>query len=83
MGICYGAAGIGKTLSATRYARWDKAENLLTSWGPREESDKDVYAALSRSCTVFYTPTVAGPLRELRDDINSSTAASTSASTST
>ncbi len=69
IGLCYGPAGIGKTLSATRYARWDKAEHLLRNWGPREETDRDVYAALSRSRTVFYTPAVAAPLRELRDDL--------------
>jgi len=69
IGICYGSAGIGKTLSATRYARWDKAERLLHDWGPRQEADNAVYAALARSRTVFYTPTVAAPLRELRDDL--------------
>ncbi|MFI6219961.1 AAA family ATPase [Nocardia salmonicida] len=69
IGICYGAAGIGKTLSASRYARWDKAGHLLTTWGPREESDKDLYAALSRARTVYYTPTVAATLRELRGDL--------------
>ncbi|MGW4720777.1 AAA family ATPase [Nocardia sp. NPDC004260] len=69
IGICYGAAGIGKTLSASRYSRWDKAAHLLTTWGRREDSDHDVYAALARSRTVFYTPTVAAPLRQLRDDL--------------
>lgn len=69
IGICYGPAGIGKTLSASRYARWDKAGHLMSTWGPREESDKDIYAALGRTRTVFYTPTVAAPLRQLRDDL--------------
>lgn len=70
IGICYGRAGIGKTLSATRYARWDKAEHLLRTWGPREDSDQTVYAALARTRTVLYTPHVAVTLREFRTDLN-------------
>lgn len=69
IGLCYGPAGVGKTLSARRYAHWDLAEPLLLTWGPREPSDADVYAALSQSRTVFYTPTVAAGLREFRDEL--------------
>ena len=58
IGLCFGAAGIGKTLSARRYAHWDKVEPLLTAWGPRHDSDADVYATLHRTRTVLYTPTV-------------------------
>ena len=64
-----GPAGVGKTLSARRYARWDLAEPLLLTWGPRDPSDAKVYEALSYSRTVFYTPTVGGGLRELRDEL--------------
>lgn len=58
--LCYGSAGVGKTLSARRYARWDTAEHLLLTWGPREESDRQVHTTLARSRAVFYTPTVRG-----------------------
>ena len=70
IGLCYGPAGVGKTLSARRYAKWDIAEPLLESWGPRDPSDEKVYAALARSRTVFYTPPVASAFAALRKDLN-------------
>jgi DNA transposition AAA+ family ATPase len=70
IGVCFGPAGVGKTLSARRHAHWELAEPLLYTWGPREPSDAQVYAALARSRTVFYTPTVGGTLRELRKDLH-------------
>jgi DNA transposition AAA+ family ATPase len=66
IGVCFGPAGVGKTLSARRHAHWELAEPLLHTWGPREPSDAQVYAALARSRTVFYTPIVGETLRELR-----------------
>jgi DNA transposition AAA+ family ATPase len=70
IGLCFGPAGVGKTLSACRHAHWDLAEPLLQSWGPRDPTDEKVYAALARARTVFYTPTVGGTLRELRKDLD-------------
>ena len=70
IGLCFGPAGVGKTLSARRHANWDLAEPLLQTWGPREPSDETVYAALARSRTVFHTPTVGGTLCELRKDLD-------------
>lgn len=69
IGLCFGAAGVGKTLSARRYAKWDVAEPLLVDWGPRQPSDATVYATVAGTRTVFYTPTVCCPFRELRDGI--------------
>ena len=70
IGVCFGPAGVGKTLSARRHAHWDLAEPLLHTWGPREPSDAHVSAAWARSRTVFSTPTVGGTLRELRQDLH-------------
>jgi DNA transposition AAA+ family ATPase len=69
IGLCYGPAGVGKTLSARRYAHWDLAEPFLLGWGPREDTDAKVYAALADARTVFYTPTVGSTLRELREEL--------------
>lgn len=69
IGICYGPAGVGKTLSARRYSQWDKAETLLTGWGPRDPSDSLIYDALNRSRAVFYTPSVRAGLCEFRKEV--------------
>ncbi|GJE39809.1 MULTISPECIES: AAA family ATPase [Methylobacterium] len=69
IGLCYGAAGVGKTLSARRYARWEVAEPFLDTWGPRQPSDAKIYGVLAQSCSVFYTPAVACSLRVLRNEV--------------
>ncbi len=80
IGLCYGPAGVGKTLSARRYAKWDIAEPLLESWGPRDPSDEKVYAALARSRTVFHTPRSRPPSRPFAKTSTSFGAASRPAS---
>jgi DNA transposition AAA+ family ATPase len=69
IGLCFGPAGVGKTLSARRYAHWDTAEQLLDQWGPRQDSDAAIYAALARTRTVFYTAATTGTLRQLDTDL--------------
>ena len=70
IGICFGQAGIGKTLSARRYAHWDRSQELLETWGPRADTDFAVYAALAKARTVFFTPTVLTTPRQLKEELN-------------
>jgi len=67
IGLCFGPAGVGKTLSARRYAHWDDAEPMIERWGLGEAEDAGVQGLLARSRTVFHTPAVLGTLRDLRD----------------
>lgn len=69
VGLCYGPAGVGKTLSARRYARWHIAGEMLEAMGPREPWEAQARAALNRARSVFHTPTVGGTLKELREEL--------------
>jgi DNA transposition AAA+ family ATPase len=70
IGICHGAAGVGKTNSARRYASWDILEPYINEWGPRGEHDAKHYALANRSRAVFYTPEVLCRPKDLMQDID-------------
>lgn len=70
IGICHGDAGVGKTQSGRRYARWDLLEPFLVKWGPRTDGDAARYAAASRSRTLFYTPSVLPKPAQLIQEID-------------
>jgi hypothetical protein len=68
IGLCYGPPGVGETLSARSYSRWDKVKQS-DRWG----SDSTEDPLLD---TVFYTPpvvnaprTVANGIRYSRDTL--------------
>lgn len=69
IGICVGPAGVGKTVSARRYARWDTLHPFIRDWGPRSDSDAQVYALAARTRTAFYTPAVLASPKATQEEL--------------
>ncbi|ETW96639.1 MAG: hypothetical protein ETSY1_25820 [Candidatus Entotheonella factor] len=65
IGLCYGAPGVGKTLSARYYANWDR---VLAYWLIPDDADRDL-AQVAGSETVFYTPEVTNTPRRVEEHI--------------
>src|SRR3984957_1408246 len=65
IGLCHGPAGVGKTLSARRYASWDRFEALPPIWRVEDHA----FAAFEGADTVFYTPEVVNSPRIVADGI--------------
>ena len=61
IGLCYGAPGVGKTLSARHYAGWDTVEPYLRAFSLMESVPAPGQALASRS--IVYTRTVANTPR--------------------
>ncbi len=64
IGLCYGPSGVGKTLSAKRYSRWDEFREA-DRW--RDDSFKG-----SSLDTVFYTPSVVNSPGRIEADVSHS-----------
>lgn len=63
IGVCYGPPGVGKTLSARRYAKWDVVEDTVNAVCSAEDA-RPVSEELLGCQTVFYTPSVVNsPVR--------------------
>lgn len=67
IGVCYGPPGVGKTLSARHFARWDDVEDGLAE--QRTTLGADIPPDLADCHTLVYTPKVATTPRRLGDDL--------------
>lgn len=65
IGLCYGAPGVGKTLSARRYATWDRFEALPYTW----KADDQELAAFEGADTILYTPEIVNSPRAVVDHV--------------
>jgi DNA transposition AAA+ family ATPase len=65
IGLCYGPPGVGKTLSARHYTRWD----LIEDHEPYAEGASSQLRRLAGSDVVFYTPKVVNSPGQIERDI--------------
>src|SRR5919204_5486875 len=68
IGLCHGPPGVGKTLSARHYARWDAVEPVVrTSW---ERAPAPAFPEFVRCRTLFYTVSMTTTPKRLEQDLN-------------
>lgn len=65
IGLCYGPPGVGKTLSARRYANWDKVEAYSKDNGGGVVGLSEVIG----SNVVFYTVSVVNSPKQLNSEV--------------
>jgi type II secretory pathway predicted ATPase ExeA len=66
IGLCYGPPGVGKTLSARNYSRWD---TIGTALGQVRLLEARASTIAGNNRTVFYTPTVHNTPRAIEQDV--------------
>ena len=66
IGLCHGAPGVGKTLSARHYTSWDLIENHK----PYSEESSSELRQIAGSNVVFYTPKVVNSPGQIEQDID-------------
>ncbi|WP_231982947.1 AAA family ATPase [Nocardia sp. 852002-20019_SCH5090214] len=69
IGLCHGAPGVGKTLSARRYSHWDTVEPVVRNFRFVDEITAPEQALAAR--TVFYTPKVHNTPRTVDQEVRS------------
>jgi DNA transposition AAA+ family ATPase len=67
IGICYGAPGVGKTLSARHYANWDQQEPILQR--QRTAMAPPSMVAVVECHSLLYTPTMTTTPKQLAEDV--------------
>jgi len=64
IGLCYGPPGVGKTVSALKYTRWEKVAAYQAASRPRK-----LLAEVEACEVVFYTPPVVNTPKNILRDI--------------
>lgn len=68
IGLCYGPAGVGKSMSINHYANWDNVQKeIKPTLCPRDKISSDTKA--SPLDTVVYTPEITNSPSVIRNDI--------------
>jgi DNA transposition AAA+ family ATPase len=67
IGLCHGPPGVGKTLSARHYTRWDQLDPVLKA--QRTSLAAPMVPELAECRTLFYTPSVTITPRRLAEDL--------------
>lgn len=69
IGLCYGLPGVGKTVSARKYANWHWFDGRKNNWRKKEAESKLPSEEALNCSTLVYTAEVAGNAKRLSDQL--------------